>query len=85
LVERSIYPYFVVLQTIPVLALVPLFGCWFGFGVGCRVLVCVLIALFPIVASTLFGLRSVDVDLIFNGAIKSLFPARGGHAHKRSA
>ena len=59
-VERSIYPYFVVLQTIPVLALVPLFGFWFGFGVGCRVLVCVLIALFPIVANTLFGLRSVD-------------------------
>jgi NitT/TauT family transport system permease protein len=59
-VERSIYPYFVVLQTIPVLALVPLFGFWFGFGVECRVLVCVLIALFPIVANTLFGLRSVD-------------------------
>jgi NitT/TauT family transport system permease protein len=59
-VERSIYPYFVVLQTIPVLALVPLFGFWFGFGVSCRVLVCVLIALFPIVANTLFGLRSVE-------------------------
>jgi NitT/TauT family transport system permease protein len=59
-IERSVYPYFVVLQTIPVLALVPLFGFWFGFGVGCRVLVCVLIALFPIVANTLFGLRSVD-------------------------
>jgi len=49
-----------VLQTIPVLALVPLFGFWFGFGIECRVLVCVLIALFPIVANTLFGLRSVD-------------------------
>src|SRR5205085_10957858 len=58
--ERSIYPYGVVLQTIPRLALVPLFGFWFGFGFGSRVLVCVLIGLFPIIANTLFGLRSVD-------------------------
>jgi NitT/TauT family transport system permease protein len=58
-IERSFYPYLVVLQTIPVLALVPLFGFWFGFGLASRVLVCVLVALFPIVANTLFGLRSV--------------------------
>lgn len=58
--ERSLYPYAVVLQTIPILALVPLFGFWFGFGFGSRVLVCVLIALFPIIANTLFGLRSAD-------------------------
>ncbi len=58
--ERSLNPYFVVLQTIPILALVPLFGFWFGFGFFTRVIVCVLISLFPIVANTLFGLRSVD-------------------------
>ena len=29
--ERSLYPYAVVLQTVPVLALVPLFGYWFGY------------------------------------------------------
>jgi NitT/TauT family transport system permease protein len=61
-VERSLYPYAVILQTIPILALVPLFGFWFGFGLTSRVLVCVLIALFPIIANTLFGLRSVDQD-----------------------
>jgi NitT/TauT family transport system permease protein len=58
--ERSLFPYAVVLQTVPILALVPLFGYWFGYGFTSRVLVCVLIALFPIVANTLFGLRSVD-------------------------
>ncbi|HEX6870725.1 MAG TPA: ABC transporter permease [Micromonosporaceae bacterium] len=58
--ERSLYPYAVVLQTVPVLALVPLFGYWFGFGFASRVLVCVLIAIFPIIANALFGLRSVD-------------------------
>jgi NitT/TauT family transport system permease protein len=59
-IERSLYPYAVILQTIPILALVPLFGFWFGFGMVSRVLVCVLIALFPIIANSLFGLQSVD-------------------------
>jgi len=59
-IERSLYPYAVILQTIPILALVPLFGFWFGFGIVSRVLVCVLIALFPIIANTLFGLQSVE-------------------------
>lgn len=61
--ERSLYPYAVALQTIPILALVPVFGYWFGFDVRSRVLTCVLIALFPIVANSLFGLRSVDPAL----------------------
>ncbi len=38
-------------------------GFWFGFGFGARVFVCVLIALFPIVSNTLFGLKSVDPRL----------------------
>jgi NitT/TauT family transport system permease protein len=58
--ERSLFPYAVVLQTIPILAMVPLFGYWLGFGFAARVLVCVLVGLFPIVANTLFGLRSAD-------------------------
>lgn len=59
-VERSLFPYAVVLQCIPILALVPLIGFWFDFGFVSRVIVCVLISLFPIVSNTLFGLQSVD-------------------------
>jgi NitT/TauT family transport system permease protein len=59
-IERAVYPWAVVLQTIPILALVPLIGFWFDFGFFSRVLVCVLIAVFPIISTTLFGLRSVD-------------------------
>lgn len=58
--ERAIYPWAVVLQTIPILALVPLIGFWFEFGLFSRLLVCVLVAIFPIISTTLFGLRSVD-------------------------
>ncbi|ATD72438.1 ABC transporter permease [Gordonia amicalis] len=60
MMETALFPYAVVLQCIPILALVPLVGFWFGFGFSARVFVCVLIALFPIVSNTLFGLRSVD-------------------------
>ncbi len=59
-IERSIYPYAVILQTIPILAIVPLIGFAFGFTFRSRVLVCVLIALFPIITNTLFGLLSAD-------------------------
>jgi NitT/TauT family transport system permease protein len=61
-IERSLYPYAVMTETIPILALVPLFGFWFGFGLNSRVLVCVLFSLFPIIANTLFGLQSVTQE-----------------------
>ena len=60
-VERSLFPYAVILQCIPILALVPLIGFWFGYEFEARVIVCVMIALFPMVSNTLFGLQSVDV------------------------
>jgi NitT/TauT family transport system permease protein len=59
-IEQSIYPYLVALQAIPILAFVPLIGVLWGFNFRSRVLVTVIIALFPIVANTLFGLLSVD-------------------------
>lgn len=59
-IERSLFPYAVILQCIPILALVPLIGFWFGFDFPARVIVCVMIALFPIVSNTLFGLQSVE-------------------------
>lgn len=59
-IESALYPWAVVLQTIPILAIVPLIGFWFQYGFWSRVLICVLISLFPITTNTLFGLKSVD-------------------------
>ena len=59
-VERSLYPYAVLLQCVPILALVPVIGFWFDFGLTSRVIVTVLIALFPVISGTLFGLQSAD-------------------------
>jgi NitT/TauT family transport system permease protein len=58
--ERSFYPYLVALQAIPVLAIVPIILSVFGTGMQSRLFVCVMIAFFPIVTNTLFGLQSAD-------------------------
>jgi NitT/TauT family transport system permease protein len=58
--EKVLYPYAVILQTIPILALVPLIGIWLGYAFPARVAVCVVIALFPMIANTLFGLQSAS-------------------------
>jgi len=62
-IERSLYPWAVASQTVPILALVPMIGFWFGFGVTARVIVCIIISLFPIVINTLTGLLSADRGL----------------------
>ena len=59
-VERTLFPYAVVLQAIPIIAITPLIGFSFGYDFPSRVVVAVMIALFPMVGNTLFGLQSVD-------------------------
>jgi NitT/TauT family transport system permease protein len=69
--ERSMYPYLVAAQALPVLAIVPLINSVFGGGMGARIFVCVMISIFPIVTNTLFGLTSVDTSM------HELFTLRG--------
>jgi NitT/TauT family transport system permease protein len=58
--EQALYPYAVVLQCVPILALVPLIGALDGYGFKARVIVTVMISLFPLVSNTLFGLQSTE-------------------------
>ncbi|MGH8923717.1 MAG: ABC transporter permease [Acidimicrobiia bacterium] len=58
--ERTIFPYAVMVQAVPIVAIVPLLSLWFGRNYASRVVVTVIISLFPIITNTLFGLRSVD-------------------------
>ncbi len=58
--ERAIFPYAVVAQTVPVLAITPLLTQVFGDRLGVRLAVVFLIAVFPIITNTLFGLQSTD-------------------------
>lgn len=58
--ERAFFPYAVVLQTVPILAITPLLTQLFGEEMGVRLVVVVLIAIFPIITNTLFGMQSAD-------------------------
>lgn len=62
-VERSLYPWAILLQTVPILAIVPVIGFWFGFDTFARVVVVVIIALFPLIINPLQGLLSADRGL----------------------
>lgn len=64
LIKKSLYPVLVISQTIPTIALAPLFIIWFGFGYLPKIIVVVIVCFFPIVISIVDGLEGVDKDLI---------------------
>ena len=64
LAERSLYPYAIFLQTVPIVAIAPLIVLWVGHGLAGVVAVSFIISLFPIIASTTAGLTSVDTELL---------------------
>jgi NitT/TauT family transport system permease protein len=63
LLERSIYPYAVLLQTVPVVAIAPLIVLWFGYNDLSVVIISFIMSVFPIVNNTLLGLRSTSRNL----------------------
>jgi len=64
LIKKCIYPILVVSQTVPIIALAPLFIIWFGFGILPKIIVVVLVCFFPIVVSLVDGLEAVDMDMV---------------------
>lgn len=61
--ERAFYPYTVFLQTVPVVAIAPLLVLWLGPGIGAVAASALIVSVFPIIANTFTGLRSVDPAL----------------------
>ncbi len=61
--ERAFYPYTVFLQTVPIVAIAPLLVLWFGPGLRAVAVSAFIVSVFPIIANTLAGLRSVDPAL----------------------
>jgi NitT/TauT family transport system permease protein len=61
--QRGVYPLASLLQMVPLVALAPILVIWFGYGGRAIVASSALVSLFPVLANTLDGLRSVDPGL----------------------
>jgi NitT/TauT family transport system permease protein len=64
LLENTLYTLLVAMNSVPKVALAPLFIIWMGTGLSSKVAISFLIALFAIVVDTVLGLRSVDPDAV---------------------
>jgi NitT/TauT family transport system permease protein len=63
-IEMSLFPYAVLLQVTPIVAIAPLIIIWVHDAWTALVLCAVVVAIFPIISNTTLGLRSVDPGLL---------------------
>ncbi|HEY4978674.1 MAG TPA: ABC transporter permease [Candidatus Acidoferrum sp.] len=63
-VRRMLYPYTLLLQTVPIIAISPLILMWVGAGTAAVTLIAFIISLAPIIANVTQGLISVDENLV---------------------
>jgi len=61
-VERAIFPYVAALQSLPKVAIAPLYIIWFGYQIESKIAMAATLALFPILLNSLQGFLSVDRD-----------------------
>lgn len=61
-IEYFFYPYIVMFQSLPKVALAPLIVVWFGLGLRSQVVNAALVAFFPLLVNTMVGLKSADED-----------------------
>ena len=62
--ERGVFPYVIVSNAIPIIAIIPLLTIWFGFGMAPKIMICSIISFFPIVTNTTRGLKATDRRVI---------------------
>jgi NitT/TauT family transport system permease protein len=62
-IETALFPYAVLLQVTPIVAVAPLIIIWVKNPTASLVICATLVALFPIISNTTLGLRSIEPDL----------------------
>jgi NitT/TauT family transport system permease protein len=63
-IEQIVYPPAIVTQMVPKLAVAPLFVVWFGVGVTPKIMITILICLFPVLVNAVAGMRAVDPRML---------------------
>lgn len=62
--ERGLFPYVIVSNAVPIIAIVPLLNIWLGFGITTKIVIAAIITFFPIVTNTTRGLKSADARIL---------------------
>jgi NitT/TauT family transport system permease protein len=66
---RALTPFLVFVNTLPKVAIAPLFLMWMGYGILPNILIGALIGFFPVVINTAVGLTQIEQDLIDLGRV----------------
>jgi NitT/TauT family transport system permease protein len=64
LLRQTVLPFFVFLNSLPLIAVAPLIMLWFGYGLFTNIFIAFLVSFFPVVINTASGLDEVDEDLL---------------------
>ncbi len=67
--SRALTPFLVFVNTLPKVAIAPLFLMWLGYGILPNMLIGALIGFFPVVINTAVGLTQIDQDLVDLGRV----------------
>ncbi|MBN9409657.1 MAG: ABC transporter permease [Burkholderiales bacterium] len=70
-ISRALTPFLVFVNTLPKVAIAPLFLMWMGYGIVPNMLIGALIGFFPVVINTAVGLTQIDADLVDLGRVFS--------------
>lgn len=62
--KRLLYPFLIISQTVPLIAVAPLLILWLGYGLMPKILIVIIVCFFPITISLIEGLELTDPDLL---------------------
>lgn len=68
-ISRALMPFLVFVNTLPKVAVAPLFLLWLGYGILPNMLIGALIGFFPVVINTAVGLTQIDTDMLDLGRV----------------
>jgi len=63
MIERAVYPWLVVSQMVPIVAIAPIIVIWTGFDLRPKIIVIALVSFFPIAVNTIDGLKATDPEM----------------------
>ncbi len=63
-VENAVFPWAIIIKTIPIIAIAPLLTIWLGFGIAPKIAVAAIACFFPTLVNVTRGLRALDREIV---------------------